>query len=136
VDCYNYQPCLKNDVILCAALKSTKLNKLSIVQLHNLDIHTVRAQIAKIQTKILKLKESIRREQKESKNSGEKKSKNETSKQQLRKLKQRRAKLQKKLVQLRQIRDPKKKSFRFYRRYLIRKRIIKLKSRRHQLKRG
>jgi len=136
VDCYNYQPCLKNDVTLCAAVKSTKLNKLSIVQLHNLDIHTTKAQISKIQTKILKLKEAIRRQQKEKSKDSEKQNlKKNISKKQLRKLKQQRAKLQKKLIHLRQVRDPKKKAFRFYRRYLIRKRITKLKSRRQLLKR-
>lgn len=114
----------------CAALKTVKVNKLNIVQLHNLEIQGIKSKLAKIRVSIAKLKKSVTKKDKQVQKDPKKDPKKE-----LKKLRKQRTKLLQRLATLKQIHgESKKKAFRLWRRFLIRRKIVNLKGKKRALK--
>jgi len=102
------------------------VNKLNIVQLHNLEIHSIKSKLAKIRVSIAKLKKSVTKKDKQTQ---------KDPKKELKKLRKQRTKLLQRLTTLKQIHgESKKKAFRLWRRFLIRRKIVNLKGKKRSLK--
>lgn len=117
----------------CAALKTVKVNKLNLVQLHNLEIQGIKSKLAKIRVSIAKLKKSVSKKDKKADQKDKKAQKD--PKKELKKLRRQRTKLLQRLASLKQVHgESKKKAFRLWRRFLIRRKIVSLKGKKRALK--
>jgi len=58
LDCYNFQPCLINDLPACQAVQNIKTAKLKNVQAYNVTVQNASRRVRKLKSKLRKAKKA------------------------------------------------------------------------------